>query len=116
MAPLKGFTDHIFRNAFADHFGGVDLAVAPFLSSKGDRVMKKKYVRDVLPENNIRMPVIPQILSKNADDFTFLANYLYDLGYQTVNWNLGNNRHPGIVLRQDIPDIFFLDHTVAFTG
>lgn len=89
MAPMKGFTDHIFRNIFADHFEGFDLAVAPFLSSKGDRLIKKKYVRDVLPENNTRMPVIPQILSKNADDFIFLANYLYDLGYQTVNWNLG---------------------------
>jgi len=89
MAPMKGFTDHIFRNIFADHFDGFDLAVAPFLSSKSDRLIKKKYVKDVLPENNTRMPVIPQVLSKNADDFTFLANYLYDLGYQTVNWNLG---------------------------
>ena len=30
MAPMKGLTDHLFRSAFADHFGGFDLAVAPF--------------------------------------------------------------------------------------
>ena len=89
MAPLKGFTDHLFRSAFADHFAGFDLAVAPFIASTQGYRIKKKYVKDVLPENNTRMPVIPQILSKNAADFIVLANYLYDLGYDTVNWNLG---------------------------
>jgi tRNA-dihydrouridine synthase len=89
MAPLKGFTDHLFRNTFADHFGGFDLAVAPFIASKKDNKIKKKYVKDVLPENNTRLPIVPQILSKAAQDFTVLANYLYDLGYPTVNWNLG---------------------------
>ena len=89
MAPMKGFTDHMFRNTFADHFGGFDLAVAPFISSKSDKKIKRNYVKDVLPENNSRLPVIPQILSKTAEDFTVLANYLHDLGYGTVNWNLG---------------------------
>jgi tRNA-dihydrouridine synthase len=89
MAPMKGFTDHLFRNTFADHFGGFDLAVAPFIASKRDPKIKKNYVKDVWPENNTRLPVVPQILSKSARDFTTLANYLYDLGYRTVNWNLG---------------------------
>jgi tRNA-dihydrouridine synthase B len=89
MAPMKGLTDHLFRNAFADHFGGFDLAVAPFITTKQGHRIKRNYVKDVLPENNTRMPVIPQILSKTAGDFILLANYLYDLGYDTVNWNLG---------------------------
>ena len=89
MAPMKGFTDYLFRNAFAEHFGGFDLAVAPFITTKQGYHIKKKYVKDLLPENNSRMQVIPQILSKNAGDFIVLANYLYDLGYGTVNWNLG---------------------------
>ncbi len=74
MAPMKGFTDHLFRSAFADHFGGFDLAVAPFISSKQDHRIKRKYVKDVLPENNTRMLVVPQILSKTAADFIVLAN------------------------------------------
>ena len=89
MAPMKGYTDHLFRKIFADHFGGFDLAVAPFISSKRDNTFKRKYVKDVLPENNTRLPVVPQILSKTAEDFSALANYLYDLGYETANWNLG---------------------------
>jgi tRNA-dihydrouridine synthase len=89
MAPLKGFSDHIFRSAFADHFGGFDLAVAPFIASNQDTRIKRKYVKDLLPENNTRLPVVPQILSKTAADFIVLANYLHDLGYAAVNWNLG---------------------------
>ena len=89
MAPLKGFTDHIFRTLFSEHFGGFDLAIAPFIVSKGDYRFKRKYVRDLLPENNTLLPVIPQILSKHAGDFCALANHLYDMGYGTVNWNLG---------------------------
>ncbi len=89
MAPLKGVTDHLFRSAFTDHFGGFDLAVAPFITTKQGHRIKKTYVKDVLPENNTRLPVVPQILSKTAGDFIILANHLYDLGYDTVNWNLG---------------------------
>ena len=52
LAPLKGFTDHVFRTVFTHHFGGFDLAVAPFISSKKDRKFKPKYIKDVLPDNN----------------------------------------------------------------
>ena len=89
MAPMKGITDHLFRRAFDDHFNGFDLAMAPFITTKQGHRIKRKYVKDVLPQNNTRLPVIPQILSKNAEDFIVLANYLFDLGYDTVNWNLG---------------------------
>jgi tRNA-dihydrouridine synthase len=89
MAPIKGLTDHLFRTAFTKHFGGFDLAVAPFISSKRDQTFKPKYVRDVLPENNTALPVIPQILSNVGEDFAVLANYLFDLGHDSVNWNMG---------------------------
>lgn len=89
MAPLKGLTDHLFRTAFATHFAGFDLAVAPFISTRAGSVIKPKYLRDVWPQNNPRLPVVPQILSKSAPDFILLANALADLGYAQVNWNLG---------------------------
>jgi tRNA-dihydrouridine synthase len=80
MAPIKGLTDHLFRTAFTKHFGGFDLAIAPFISSKRDHSFKPKYIRDVLPENNTALPVIPQILSNVGEDFVALTNYLFDLG------------------------------------
>ena len=121
MAPMKGLTDHLFRTAFADHFGGFDLAVAPFISSKRDHAFKPKYVKDVLPENNTALPVIPQILSNVAEDFTALANYLFDLGYGSVNWNLGcpsrtvtgKKRGAGMLPHTDLIRTFLDD---AFSG
>ena len=89
MGPIRGGTDHIYRNTFARHFGGYDLAVAPFINCIGTNKIRKKYVRSLLPENNTGMPVIPQILSKSAEGFSLLANYLTDMGYDTINWNLG---------------------------
>jgi len=89
LAPIMGVTDHIYRNTFAQFFSGVDLAMAPFLSSVQARSIKPAYLKDILPANNGSMPVIPQILSNAPDDFLFLAQKIFDLGFSTVNWNLG---------------------------
>lgn len=89
MAPIRGMTDHIYRNTFAKHFAGFDLAIAPFIASPAGSKIRNKYIKGVLPENNLKMPMVPQILSKSADGFILLANRLHDLGYETVNWNLG---------------------------
>ena len=89
LAPLKGVTDAIFRTAYAEFFSGIDWAITPFLTTvKGSRV-KLSHLKPVLPENNRLMPIVPQIISKTAVNFTFLAQALFDLGYSTVNWNLG---------------------------
>ena len=89
MAPLKGFTDHTFRKMYTAHFGGFDWALAPFISSKRDHKFKKKYIKDILPENNTHVQVIPQILGNDSKDFIALAEYIFDWGHTTVNWNLG---------------------------
>lgn len=89
LAPLQGFTDHPFRNSFSKFFSGFDISIAPFISALPEGRFKKKEMRDVLPENNKGLPVIPQIMGNNADDFIPVANRLYDYGYNSVNWNLG---------------------------
>ncbi len=89
LAPLKGVTDVMFRNTYAEFFNGIDWSIAPFLSTpKGPRI-KPSFLKDVLPENNRGMPVIPQVMSKCAENFLPLAMALQDLGYDSVNWNLG---------------------------
>ncbi len=89
LAPLRGLTDAEYRTAWSRHFDGIDLAVAPFVTTHGGQRIKTRHVRDLLPANNRDMPVIPQILSKNPDDFANLANHLFGLGYACVNLNLG---------------------------
>ena len=82
-------TDAEYRTALARHFGGIDLAIAPFVTTHGGRRFKTSHIRDLLPANNQDLPVIPQILSKNPEDFVHLANHLFDYGYGCVNLNLG---------------------------
>ena len=89
LAPLQGFTDVVFRQAYVRHFTGIDQAMAPFISTMGSRRLKPSRLKDVAPNLNTALPVIPQILGKNPDDFIYLGNYLFDMGYVQVNWNLG---------------------------
>jgi tRNA-dihydrouridine synthase len=89
MAPLRGITDCIYRTAYAEHFAGIDLAVAPFVTTHTGRRIKPAHVRDLEPRENRRLPVIPQILTKNAADCITLADHFCDMGYATVNLNCG---------------------------
>jgi tRNA-dihydrouridine synthase len=89
LAPIMGVTDAVYRNTFARYFKGVDYAVSPFISSVSARKLKSNYLKDLFPERNTQMPVIPQILSKDADDFLFLAEKIGELGHTEINWNLG---------------------------
>ncbi len=89
LAPLQGFTDVTYRNVFSDHFKGVDEAIAPFISTMGEQRLKPSRIKDVVPENNKKMCVVPQILGNIPKDFIFLSEYLYKMGHKRVNWNLG---------------------------
>lgn len=89
LAPLQGITDRIYRNLFPVYFKGVDLAVAPFISTVKKIKQESKLLHELYPEINTGTPAIPQIMSSNPDDFVKLANALYEIGYGTVNWNIG---------------------------
>lgn len=120
LAPIMGVTDYIYRDTFAQFFSGVDLAMAPFISSVQARSIKPSYLKDILPKHNPRLPVVPQILGKDPDDFLFLATKIFELGFSTVNWNLGCPS-PTVVNKQrgsgllPYPEIIhrFLDRVLA---
>ncbi len=90
FAPMEGITGYIYRNAFYDYFTGVDKYFTPFLSPNQNRALNPKEIRDVLPENNKGMQVVPQILTNRADYFLRAAEELKEkYGYGEVNLNLG---------------------------
>lgn len=92
LAPMQGLTELLFRRAFERAFPGVfDYAVSPFISlTHGNLRDAEKKIDDVLPERNRgSMRVVPQILGHEVGEFVDLANRLYDLGYEEVNWNIG---------------------------
>ena len=88
-SPLQGFTDFRFRNAFHKHFGGIDTFYSPYIKLNGKLVVKGSYERDILPENNSTLEVIPQIITNDAEEFLFVAKYVQQFGYKELNWNLG---------------------------
>ncbi|RXP47094.1 tRNA-dihydrouridine synthase family protein [Lutibacter sp. HS1-25] len=88
-SPLQGFTDYKFRNAFQKYFGGIDTFYAPYIKLNGKLEIKKSYERDLLPENNTSLELIPQIITNDADEFLFVAKFVQELGYKELNWNLG---------------------------
>ena len=88
-SPLQGFTDFRFRNAQNKFFGGIDTFYSPYIRLNGKLIIKSSYERDILPENNNTLEVIPQIITNDADEFLFVAKYVQELGYKELNWNLG---------------------------
>jgi tRNA-dihydrouridine synthase len=88
-SPLQGFTDFRFRNAQNKYFGGIDTFYSPYIRLNGKLVVKSSYERDLLPENNTGLEVIPQIITNDEEEFLFVAKYVQQLGYKELNWNLG---------------------------
>jgi len=89
QAPLQGFTDFDFRKALAESFGGVDKYFIPYLSYGKGREIKKSQLREVFPENNGSLPVVPQVLFSDQAELFDLVSILIDYGYPEINLNLG---------------------------
>lgn len=92
LAPMQGLTEVLFRRVYEECFpGAIRVAVSPFLSlTHGNLAEAWDKIEDVLPENNVgSIPVIPQILGKEPNEFITLGNRLYDIGYKEINWNMG---------------------------
>ena len=89
FAPLEGITDHIYRRIHRRYFPGVDMYYTPFLSPTQNHIFPPRELRQVAPENNVGVPLTPQLLTKNADDFLWAAGELAAMGYREVDLNAG---------------------------
>jgi len=63
--------------------------MAPYIRINEKQEIKPGNERDLLPENNRSLDLIPQIITKDADEFLFVAKHVQKLGYNELNWNLG---------------------------
>ena len=89
LAPMEGITGYIYRNAYEKFFHNIDKYFTPFIVPNKSRSLKTKELRDVLPENNKGMNIVPQILTNDSEGFIVTAKKLQQLGYNEVNLNLG---------------------------
>ena len=89
FAPLEGITNYIFRNAYNEIYGHIDKFFAPFISPSEKAPMTPRERKDVAPENNSKINLVPQILTNRSDCFIEAAKELKTMGYKEVNLNLG---------------------------
>jgi tRNA-dihydrouridine synthase len=68
FAPMEGITTYIYRNAHHKHYGGIEKYYAPFVSPGPDQGISMKEAKDVLPEKNQGIPMIPQIMTNRSVD------------------------------------------------
>lgn len=89
LAPMEEVTTYIFRNALNKHFGYVDKYFTPFVTPNQNKILKTKEGREIVPEHNEGLNVVPQVLTNNAEQFNELAETLRELGYKEINLNFG---------------------------
>lgn len=89
FAPLEGITGHLYRNAHHDFYTGIDKYYTPFLSPGPTTGLGEKMLRDILPEKNPGIPLVPQLLTNRAGDFIKSVEIIRGYGYREVNLNLG---------------------------
>lgn len=89
LAPMEGITGYVFRNAYAKYYGGVDKYFTPFITPHTKKNMDMREKRDILPENNKGIYVVPQVLTNKAEELIDICKELKEYGYEEVNLNIG---------------------------
>jgi len=90
FAPLEGITTYIFRNAYNEIYGNIDKFFAPFISpAENSPIPMSREKKDIDPENNIGVNLVPQILTCRSGLFIEAAKELNKMGYREINLNLG---------------------------
>lgn len=88
FAPLQGYTDDVYRRIHHELIGGIDTYYTPFLRMEGGGV-RSKDMRDIRPEFNEGVPVVPQIIMKSMKEFEFLTGIVEEKGYNRIDLNMG---------------------------
>lgn len=88
FAPLQGYTDDVYRRLHHELIGGIVTYTTPFLRMEGGGV-RSKDLRDIRPEHNKDVPVVPQIILKSMKEFDFLLGVVEEKGYTQIDLNMG---------------------------
>jgi tRNA-dihydrouridine synthase len=89
LAPFQGITGVVFREIYTRHFTGVDKLYTPFFTGIYNRKNLTTRSDELNTIRYYQAPLIPQILSKDADEIIRFAGYCAEKGFTEINWNLG---------------------------
>ena len=84
FAPMEGVTGASYRRIHSEMFPGADRYYAPFIAPDSQGNFRLKHLRDVLPDNNQGISLVPQILANSPEAFLSVAGQLRELGFQTA--------------------------------
>lgn len=115
FAPMEGVTGAVYRRAHQKYFPGVDKYFMPFFTPTAAARFTPRQKRELAPALDAGVPTVPQLLTKNAADFIWAANALFDMGFDEVNLNLGcpsgtvtaKGKGAGFLAQPDALDRFF---------
>ena len=86
---MEGISLSPLRSEHSRLFPGIDRYFSPFLSANQTLHFHRSEIRDILPENNQGLTLIPQILTCKADQMIWAARELGSYGYREIDLNLG---------------------------
>ncbi|MBQ3544057.1 MAG: tRNA-dihydrouridine synthase family protein [Lachnospiraceae bacterium] len=89
FAPMEGVAGYIYRNTYNKYFNNIDKFFAPFISTSPNGIKKMKEFKDILPENNMGINIVPQLLSNSYEDFVIAVKEMKSYGYNEINLNVG---------------------------
>ena len=89
FAPLEGITDSIYRRLHHAYFPGADRYYMPFFSPTMHRCLTRKEDRELPIADSVPFTAVPQVLTRNPEDFLWAARQCADRGYREVNLNAG---------------------------
>ena len=89
FAPMEGMTDGIFRQAHNRIFGGVDVYCLPFHKLTQSLSLLTREERDISPEENEGLNVLPQALTRDPGQLSAWLYYVSECGYSCADLNLG---------------------------
>ena len=89
LAPLEGITTYTYRNTHFEMFGGCDTYFAPFITPTENEKVGLRVIRDIVPDKNQGIDLVPQVLSNKAEAFLGFLPKIKELGYTSINLNFG---------------------------
>ncbi len=88
FAPIQGYTDDAYRRVHAEMAGGTDTYFSPFIRLEHNK-MRNKDIRDINPQYNKGVNIVPQILCNSTKEFDTLVNAISEMGYKNIDINMG---------------------------
>ena len=89
FAPMEGITDGILRQTHNRIFGGVDVYCLPFHKLTQSMSLLTREERDISPEENEGLKILPQALTKDPDQLSAWLYYVSECGYSCADLNIG---------------------------